>query len=419
MKYCNKCGNPLKDGYAFCNKCGAELPFDKKDRNNKQSSELTKSFQMDFDDSKSNKLKITVIVCAVVVVITVVLSVLVVLFLMNFKSSDNKKENYVPTSVEQTTVIETTIVETTAPPEKEILLKADNELGYVFNLTFEEFIESYNNAVDKLQVNTEKLKISDFKEVTFSDKKDMDSKYGVDFFCQGADGIHLYLDKNSNKIFAIILTTETSMENLKTKICLIIKSVNPDFKKEDVQNCYIQLVNSEESFSQNSGETIVSYLYLNNIRYELSRVNDYGYCADILPCTEEYYQQQLEAVRTNGDFDDSDVSYVVEDFGQFYADIPDGWTYEVENGAIYFYEEYNHSHDETGSAGYLCDIRGIDPQGSDTPSPNSEYIGGTGTIDYYVEFPMGMGVIEDETASQKMQIARSQLEDFVDSIIFK
>lgn len=352
-------------------------------------------------------------------ILNAAISFLIVFICLYFSS--NKDEN--TNSVENTTIIETTEeiteevteqetteAETTVPLKKEMLLKTDDELGYVFNLTFEEFIESYNNAVDELEFyNISYINTFDFEELMFAED---------DFFCQHSDGINLYLDKNSNKIFEIFLSNETSMEELKTTICLIIKSINPEFIKEDVQSCYTQLVNSEESFSQDSGETTVNYLYLNNILYELCQ-SDGWYSANISPCTDDYYQQQLDNARTNSTSDNSDSSYIVEDFGQFYADVPNNWIYEVRDEGIYFYEEYNYTNDEIGSTGFLCRISGIEPQNSDTLSPNSRYIGGTGKIDYYVELPTGVGIIEDETASQKMKIAYSQVEDFIDSIRFK
>ena len=133
----------------------------------------------------------------------------------------------------------------------------------------------------------------------------------------------------------------------------------------------------------------------------------------------EKITEPSETTESHSNENDSELSYIVIDFGDFYADVPKNWIYNTESRAIYFYEEFNYTHGETGSTGYLCDIRGIDLQNSDTPSPNSRFIGGTGKTNYYAEFPMGMGVIEDELASQKMQIAYGQVEDFIDSIIFK
>ena len=113
------------------------------------------------------------------------------------------------------------------------------------------------------------------------------------------------------------------------------------------------------------------------------------------------------------------ITYTETDFGDFTVQLPSNWTYEVENGGIYFYESYVHAHDEIGSTGYLCDIVGIDPKDADTLRPNARQLGQAGSVEYYVQFPMGIGVIEDETAKEKMNTAYDQVETFVQSVIMK
>lgn len=113
------------------------------------------------------------------------------------------------------------------------------------------------------------------------------------------------------------------------------------------------------------------------------------------------------------------ITYTEEDFGDFTVRLPSNWTYEVENGGIYFYESYVHAREDIGSTGYLCDIVGISPSDSDTLRPNARQLGQAGGLEYYVQFPMGVGIIEDETAKEKMQIAYGQVENFVQSVIMK
>lgn len=113
------------------------------------------------------------------------------------------------------------------------------------------------------------------------------------------------------------------------------------------------------------------------------------------------------------------ITYTEEDFGDFTVRLPSNWTYEVENGGISFYEAYVHAREDVGSTGYLCDIVGISPSDNDTLRPNARQLGQAGGREYYVQFPMGVGIIEDETAKEKMQIAYGQVETFVQSVIMK
>lgn len=386
------------------------MSTNKNDGNTLKAPEQPISFQTGSNAIKPSKLKIIVIVCTIATVVVIALSILIVLLLMNLKNNDNSKENSSPTFIKETTVAETTIAETTVPLKKEILLNADNELGYVFNLTFEEFIESYNKAIHEFQFdNLNTINSNDFKSQNIDG-----NVYGINnpnYY--KANTISLMIDTETKKVFYIDIRKET--ENFESELLILIKVINPSVSLSQAESIMNNAMN---------GTVISNYsaVLKDNICYYVGNfITEENMSIALIPMTEDYYNSRIliNVNETSSDNNNSNLSYVVEDFGHFYADVPKNWIYEVENGAIYFYEEYNFNHDETGSKGYLCDIIGIDPQNSDTLSPNAKYIGGTDTIDYYVEFPMGSGIIEDETASQKMQVANNQLEDFIDSIIFK
>ena len=116
---------------------------------------------------------------------------------------------------------------------------------------------------------------------------------------------------------------------------------------------------------------------------------------------------------------DPDAPYMTVDFGRFTADVPKNWVYERSENGFFFFEAYNHDHPETGSDGYLCEILSVMPEDSYMVLPFAHYLGGDDYYSTYIQYPTGMGIIEDKTGSQKMQTALKQTGDFEASVIVK
>lgn len=300
-------------------------------------------------------------------------------------------------------------------------VSADNELGYEFDFTVDSFASALKNSIVELNLDY-KVSVSDYKPMEFADEKEKaGNKFNIDYrgYEFNNHDLIVFVDNKTDKLFQIEIYDKDILLG-------VIKTINPSFTKSEVENCYKQMTDSNTVFTNDDSSVTIKYLFQDNICYEYIFTHTFFF--RIFSSSKDSYDKYLQTVssnmkKSNNDTtessNDADLDYTVEDFGRFYADVPKNWVYEVENGGISFYEEYNHSHGETGSTGYLCQIVGISPENSDTLSPNSEYLGNASDLDYYIEFPMGIGMIEDKTASEKMQTAHSQVEGFVESIIFK
>ena len=304
--------------------------------------------------------------------------------------------------------------------------KTDNELGYEFDLSVDSFSKELKNTADnKLCIS---LKVSDYKLMKFDNEKEkLGNKFNIDYRGYQFDNFYVLVDNNTDHVFQITISGSGSGSNSQNLILAVIGTINPSYLRGEVDNCYKQITESKTSYTSNDGSVTIKYCFNENVCYEYQKLAN-GFSFVVTSSSKDNYDKYLQTVssnmkKSNNDTtessNDTDLDYTVEDFGHFYADVPKNWVYEVENGGISFYEEYNHSHGETGSTGYLCRIVGISPENSDTLSPNSEYLGNASDLDYYIEFPMGIGMIEDKTASEKMQTAHSQVEGFVESIILK
>ena len=294
-------------------------------------------------------------------------------------------------------------------------VSADNELGYEFDFTVDSFASALKNSIVELNLDY-KVSVSDYEPMEFSDEKEKaGNKFNIDYrgYEFNNHDLTVFVDNKTDKLFQIEIFDKDTLLG-------VIKTINPSFTKNEVENCYKQMTDSNTAFTNDDGSVTIKYFFQDNICYELQTLTNQSTFI-ITSSSKDNYDKYIQTVSSNmkKSNNDTDLNYTVEDFGDFYADVPKNWVYEVENGGIYFYESYNHSHEETGSTGYLCDIKGVSPENKSEISQNSEYLGSSGTIEYYVEFPMGIGMIEDETASEKMQTAHSQVEGFVDSIIFK
>ena len=332
-------------------------------------------------------------------------------------------------SVQQTKTIpaETQQSTTQAAKQKDSqITKTDNELGYEFDLSVDSFSKELKNTADnRLCIS---LKVSDYKLMEFDDEKEkLGNKFNIDYRGYQFDNFYVLVDNSTDHVFQITISGSGSVSTYQNLILAVIGTINPSYLRGDVDNCYQQITESKTSYTSNDGSVNVKYCFNENVCYEYQKLAN-GFSFVVTSSSKDNYDKYIQTVssnmkKSNNDTTDSsndtELNYTVEDFGDFYADIPKNWVYEVENGGIYFYESYNHSHEETGSTGYLCDIKGVSPENKSEISQYSEYLGTSGTIEYYVEFPMGIGMIEDETASEKMQTAHSQVEGFVDSIIFK
>lgn len=294
-------------------------------------------------------------------------------------------------------------------------VSADNELGYEFDFTVDSFASALKNSIVELNLDY-KVSVSDYEPMEFSDEKEKaGNKFNIDYrgYEFNNHDLTVFVDNKTDKLFQIEIFDKDTLLG-------VIKTINPSFTKNEVENCYKQMTDSNTAFTNDDGSVTIKYFFQDNICYELQTLTNQSTFI-ITSSSKDNYDKYIQTVSSNmkKSNNDTDLNYTVEDFGDFYADVPKNWVYEVENGGIYFYDSYNHSHEETGSTGYLCDIKGVSPENKSEISQNSEYLGSSGTIEYYVEFPMGIGMIEDETASEKMQTAHSQVEGFVDSIIFK
>lgn len=301
-------------------------------------------------------------------------------------------------------------------------VSADNELGYEFDFTVDSFASALKNSIVELNLDY-KVSVSDYKPMEFSDEKEKaGNKFNIDYrgYEFNNHNLTVFVDNKTDNLFQIEIFDKDILLG-------VIKTIYPSFTKNEVENCYKQMTYSNTVFTNDDSSITIKYLFQDNICYEYIFTHTFFF--RIFSSSKDNYDKYLQTVSSKHkkvDIDttaetksNSDLDYTVEDFGHFYADVPKNWVYEVENGGISFYEKYNHSHGETGSTGYLCRIVGISPENSDTLSPNSEYLGNASDLDYYIEFPMGIGMIEDKTASEKMQTAHSQVEGFVESIIFK
>ena len=306
------------------------------------------------------------------------------------------------------------------------IVKTDNELGYEFDLSVDSFSKELKNSADnKLCIS---LKVSDYKLIKFDDEKEkLGNKFNIDYRGYQFDDFYVLVDNDTDHVFQITISGSGSISASQNLIFAVIGTINPSYLRGEVDNCYQQITESKTSYTSNDGSVTIKYYFNENVCYEYQKLAN-GFSFVVTSSSQDNYNKYLKTVssnmkKSNNDTtessNDNNLDYIVEDFGDFYADVPKNWVYEVENGGIYFYEAYNHSHEETGSTGYLCDIKGVSPENKSEISQNSEYLGSSGTIEYYVEFPMGIGMIEDETASDKMQTAHSQVEDFVESIILK
>ena len=116
---------------------------------------------------------------------------------------------------------------------------------------------------------------------------------------------------------------------------------------------------------------------------------------------------------------ESGQTYTTVDFGRFTADVPDNWVYEKRNDRFAFFEAYNHTHEETGSDGYLCEIFTVELDPYELITIPGRFLGKNGAYETYIQYPTGMGIISDKTGNEKMQEALRQENAFEASVTVK
>lgn len=279
MKYCEQCGAQLIDSAVFCQKCGAK----QKTIVNAPVEPAASAIETTKQKPKKKKKLLAIIIAAVAVLLVaaiVLTGVLIVPRLLH----------------------------------KDILLKTDTELGYVFDMTFEQFIDRYNNAVSTLQLDNERMITqTDFDNMILDDDYE---RYGVSQISGKAHGyIRLFFDDHS-RIFNIEILLDGFIDDRKMEILPILKTVNPDCTKKEVENMYDNIINGNTVYTDDKYISLKHY-YNNCVLYEYQGINtelEHRFSLNILPIKESKIDDVSEITK-------KDLQEYQKDLYQFYENI--------------------------------------------------------------------------------------------------
>lgn len=419
-QFCEKCGNQIKENDKFCERCGARVNIAQNvDGGADNRITASESSNIKTDSKKSKKKLIAVIsVVSALVVILAVVGVIFVPKMFGGKDKVTVKGTEQVTTVEHTTEVVTTAEPTTVEPtnadplsktENDIVQKADNEFGYVFNINPSEFEVMYNNAVIKLGIDEDyKIQLSDFKKekTTFLNADAISYSYEnqklgtVDFTVNEETNQIEYISTGVNTDKDDTNSSETIMNNRTT---ILIKMLTPNLSKTEVQNLANALYNSEKRTVEMARTVFNNFVYYYLAQYENPDSLEVG----CIPVTKEYYENLNFA-------DESSVTESEEkrtSFNGFSIEIPDTWTYEVEGDKVSFYEEYIYDHPETGSKGFLFAIE----KTTDEPvnSINSVVLAEKDGYYFIQTNPTGFGILKDDYANERMHDALSATDEVI------
>lgn len=199
----------------------------------------------------------------------------------------------------------------------------------------------------------------------------------------------------------------------------------PDSDKTKLSNGDLANLNKEELelarneiYARRGRKFDTDYIqeYFNSQSWYNGTINPDDFSEDMLSEIEKY---NVNLIADYEEYLDSGAKRV--SFGSYSLALPENWTYEVSDDGVYFYEKYNFTHEETGSTGFLCYIVSTsDSVEQETNQyPNSSLLGTKYGINYFVRHPMGIGIIEDETAQQKYHDALNEVNDVLETFQFE
>lgn len=443
MKKCIHCGKEIENDSDFCFYCGtaqntkgneerkSEIPFFKAtvdhENNDNQVDESTTSLVTKIkrednlkniednvdhleeaiqESEKSNKRKKRNIIIAVIASILVITSIMVSIASSNKRLVQDRKDR-----IAQRNNVSTE-AETTEPISK---VEYNQSTGsYTLKITYPSFRSNLNTnygeylaqtqgverTAEIVQQATDILDTS-IKEYTSSSSDYYNSKvnvYEFDFARKGNWGMvrtSIEVDPTTDKIVHIsIASTDSHLTDYHTDCCIMIT------KSLGVSN------------------STISGLMTYDEKDDVYRCTYQGVVYEMLTKSGVYERMDIYPELTKTGVESETVS-AKDDRKTYFTDysvvLPDDWTYEDHGDSVDFHSKYSYENDiQENLYGRIFTIE----KTKLTESDYMEAVKLLGTKDgynYFVVYPTGMGVSNDETANQTHSAALAEKEDVINS----
>lgn len=280
MKKCDFCGKLIDGDSDYCLFCGQKQSQISETNDSSKIPLLDNGIVTVKKPNRNKKIKLLVATSILVVVIIILIVALIVAQTRNTNSSFGEKSNNLESS------------ESVAKTDNTATVSANNGLGFEFNYSIDSFISELYISIDYLNIDYQ-TKNSDYelidgeKEVASIGKTLSSNKIN----CYRFNDYRLFSDNKSKNIFQI---------QVKEKELLlgIIKTLNPNFKKDEVQKLYEQIISSATSFSSNDESRTIKLSFYENICYEYQEIQGDPSWFIITSSSKECYDDFIETCST-------------------------------------------------------------------------------------------------------------------------
>lgn len=197
------------------------------------------------------------------------------------------------------------------------------------------------------------------------------------------------------------------------------KYILPDSDKMKLSNKDIDYLSGDELelarneiYARHGRKFDTDYIqeYFNSQSWYNGTINPKDFSEDMLSKIEKFNVQLI------ADYEERLNNSVRVSFGDYSIVVPDEYVYKEIGDTVTFYEKYNHEHSDTGSTGLLFSI--VKTTGVDD-FVSAELLGSNDEYNFYLEYPTGLGIIEDEVANQKYIDAMNMMDSVLDTFEIK
>lgn len=449
MKFCEKCGKPIEQEDRFCLYCGAPVRQVTAQADNIVTDKPAHEPVKKSSEKKSKKKAI--IISVVAVILAALIAVSGIIFLPELLGLNKTTE------------------------------ESDNAFGYRFKFSGEEFAEKMKKIDETCDFDEgfNSLDLTNSDDEYDDEIKEKITKYTYSNAERVGKGenpgavpiLSVYEESESEKVCKINILISSSYEQeridesekyLKALAVELEMLTHPNYSQKDAENAVTEIMNKSK-IKDNS--YAVNNVFESNImsRYLLSYNSNLMHSYDVIPMSEKYYKEKYEkenaesynssvsstaasvdkteepsesqtpettiseeqtTARTetteskSGDDRQQSVGSERVSFGDYSLLLPDDWTYEKEGDYIHFYSKYVHDRNVEYESGFIFSIEKTKGNEDDYPGLAIK-LGEKDGYNYYVVYPTGMGIIQDDTARQKFSEAMEKDDGVIDSFEFE
>lgn len=286
-----------------------------------------------------------------------------------------------------------------------------------------ENIQNWYSSINYIKSNSDNITIMKYKNVTVSYDEDMDelqlqpmSEHDKESLTEfNPTKAETSTEKVTNNLYA---ATEPPTK-VPTTLSKDDEYILPDSDKMKLSNKDIDDLSEEELelarneiYARHGRKFDTDYIqeYFNSQSWYNGTINPKDFSEDMLSKIEKFNVQLI------ADYEERLKNSVRVSFGDYSIVVPEEYIYEEIGNTVTFYEKYNHEHSDTGSTGLLFSI--VKTTGVDD-FISAELLGSNDKYNFYIEYPTGLGIIEDEVANQKYIDAMNMMDSVLDTFEIK